>query len=100
MSAATPKTWRITGSSRGPERVLPRDSLDGRSLGTTVREDVAAKLGRKTSEVSVIRQRLREKGLVYATEDYGYVDSPSRASGSSWLATCRVDHRAAARPSN
>ena len=30
--------------------------------------------GRKTSEVSVVRQRLLEKGLVYATEDYGYVD--------------------------
>ena len=36
--------------------------------------DVAAKLGRKTSEVSVVRQRLLDKGLVYATEDYGYVD--------------------------
>jgi hypothetical protein len=36
--------------------------------------DVAARLGRKTSEVSVVRQRLLEKGLVYATEDYGYVD--------------------------
>jgi hypothetical protein len=36
--------------------------------------DVAAGLGRKTSEVSVVRQRLLEKGLVYATEDYGYVD--------------------------
>jgi hypothetical protein len=36
--------------------------------------DVAAKLGRKTSEVSMVRQRLLEKGLVYATEDYGYVD--------------------------
>ena len=35
---------------------------------------VAAKLGRRTSEVSVVRQRLLEKGLVYATEDYGYVD--------------------------
>ena len=36
--------------------------------------DVAAKLGRRTSEVSMIRQRLLDKGLVYATEDYGYVD--------------------------
>jgi len=36
--------------------------------------DVAAKLSRKTSEVSMIRQRLLDKGLVYATEDYGYVD--------------------------
>ena len=35
---------------------------------------VAAKMGRKTSEVSMIRQRLLDKGLVYATEDYGYVD--------------------------
>lgn len=35
---------------------------------------VAAKLGRKTTEVSVIRQRLVDKGLVYATEDYGYID--------------------------
>jgi hypothetical protein len=35
---------------------------------------VAAKLGRKTSEVSMVRQRLLDKGLVYATEDYGYVD--------------------------
>lgn len=35
---------------------------------------VAAKLGRKTTEVSVIRQRLLDKGLVYATEDYGYVE--------------------------
>jgi hypothetical protein len=36
--------------------------------------DVAAKLGRKTSEISMVRQRLLDKGLVYATEDYGYVD--------------------------
>jgi hypothetical protein len=35
---------------------------------------VAAKLGRKTTEVSVIRQRLLDKGLIYATEDYGYID--------------------------
>lgn len=36
--------------------------------------DVAAKLGRKSGAVSVTRQRLLDKGLVYATEDYGYVD--------------------------
>jgi hypothetical protein len=36
--------------------------------------DVAAKLGYKTSEVSVLRQRLLDKGLAYATEDYGHVD--------------------------
>lgn len=34
----------------------------------------AAKLGRRTSELSMIRQRLLDKGLVYATEDYGHVD--------------------------
>jgi hypothetical protein len=36
--------------------------------------DVATELGRKTSEVSMTRQRLIDKGLVYATEDYGQVD--------------------------
>jgi hypothetical protein len=36
--------------------------------------DVAAALGRRTSEVSMTRQRLIHKGLVYATEDYGHVD--------------------------
>jgi hypothetical protein len=35
---------------------------------------VAATLGRKTAAVSMIRQRLLDKGLVYATEDYGHVD--------------------------
>jgi hypothetical protein len=36
--------------------------------------DVAASLGRKTAAVSMIRQRLLDKGLVYATEGYGYID--------------------------
>jgi hypothetical protein len=35
---------------------------------------VAAKLGRRTPEVSVVRQRLVDKGLIYATEDFGHVD--------------------------
>jgi AAA ATPase domain len=35
---------------------------------------VAGKLGRRTSEVSTIRQHLIDKGLIYATEDYGYID--------------------------
>lgn len=35
---------------------------------------IAAKLGRKTSEVSMIRQHLIDKGLIYATEDYGHLD--------------------------
>lgn len=36
--------------------------------------DVAGKLGSKTTELSTVRQRLLDKGLVYATEEYGYVD--------------------------
>ncbi len=35
---------------------------------------VAAKLGRRTTEVSMTRQYLIDKGLAYATEDYGHVD--------------------------
>jgi AAA ATPase domain len=35
---------------------------------------VAAKLGKTTAAVSMVRQRLLDKGLIYATEDYGYVD--------------------------
>ena len=35
---------------------------------------VAAMLGRTTPAVSMTRARLIEKGLVYATEDYGHVD--------------------------
>lgn len=35
---------------------------------------VAAKLGRRTADISVTRQRLLDKGLVYATEDFGHVD--------------------------
>jgi hypothetical protein len=35
---------------------------------------VAQKLGKKTQEGSPVRQRLMDKGLIYATEDYGYVD--------------------------
>lgn len=36
--------------------------------------EVAALLRRKTSEVSQIRQRLLDKGLIYATEEHGYLD--------------------------
>jgi AAA ATPase domain len=35
---------------------------------------VAGKLGKTTGAVSVIRQRLLDKGLAYATEDYGHID--------------------------
>jgi len=35
---------------------------------------VASKLARKTSEVSMTRQHLIDKGLIYATEDYGHID--------------------------
>jgi hypothetical protein len=36
--------------------------------------DVARMLGRKTTAVSTIRQKLIDKGLIYATEDFGHVD--------------------------
>lgn len=35
---------------------------------------VARKLGQASTAVSPIRQRLLNKGLIYATEDYGYID--------------------------
>ena len=35
---------------------------------------VAKKLGQTATAVSRTRQRLIDKGLIYATEDYGYVD--------------------------
>jgi hypothetical protein len=35
---------------------------------------VARKLGQTATAVSTVRQRLIDKGLVYATEDYGYID--------------------------
>ena len=31
-------------------------------------------VGKTTAAVSMVRQRLLDKGLIYATEDYGYVD--------------------------
>jgi hypothetical protein len=36
--------------------------------------NVAQRLGKRTSGMSTARQRLIEKGLIYATEDYGYID--------------------------
>jgi len=36
--------------------------------------DVARGLERKTSEVSTVRQALLDKGLIFATEDYGFID--------------------------
>jgi hypothetical protein len=35
---------------------------------------IAAKLGKTTAAVSMIRQRLLDKGLIYATEDYGHLN--------------------------
>lgn len=35
---------------------------------------VARKLGQTSSALSPVRQRLLDKGLIYATEDYGYID--------------------------
>jgi hypothetical protein len=36
--------------------------------------NVARKVGKSTPALSQIRQRLLDKGLIYATEDYGHVD--------------------------
>jgi hypothetical protein len=36
--------------------------------------NVARKAGRSTTALSQVRQRLLDKGLIYATEDYGHVD--------------------------
>jgi hypothetical protein len=36
--------------------------------------NVARKAGKSTTALSQIRQRLLDKGLVYATEDYGHID--------------------------
>lgn len=35
---------------------------------------VARKLGQSSTALSTVRQRLIDKGLIYATEDYGYID--------------------------
>ena len=35
---------------------------------------VARRLGKGTSALSAIRQRLIDKGLIYATEDYDHID--------------------------
>lgn len=36
--------------------------------------DVARKAGKSTTALSQVRQRLLDKGLIYATEDYGHID--------------------------
>lgn len=36
--------------------------------------NVARKVGKATTALSQIRQRLLDKGLIYATEDYGHID--------------------------
>jgi hypothetical protein len=35
---------------------------------------VAAKFGKSSAALSQLRDRLITKGLIYATEDYGYID--------------------------
>jgi hypothetical protein len=35
---------------------------------------VARKRGQASTALSQVRQRLLDKGLIYATEDYGYID--------------------------
>ena len=55
---------------------------------------VAAKLGRRTTEVSMARQHLIDKGLAYATEDYGHVDFTVPRFTSSCAGTCPTGGRA------
>jgi AAA ATPase-like protein len=82
LEAATPAAQQALDSSIYEVRIQRATDQERRYMramaelgsGPYRSGDVAAKLGRKTSEVSVVRQRLLEKGLVYATEDYGYVD--------------------------
>jgi Mn-dependent DtxR family transcriptional regulator len=35
---------------------------------------VAKAMGSSTTALSTVRQKLLDRGLIYATEDYGYVD--------------------------
>ena len=55
---------------------------------------VAAALGRRTTDVSVVRQRLLDKGLVYATEDYGHVDFTVPRFGEFMIRHMPYRHRA------
>jgi len=52
--------------------------------------DVAAKLGRRTCEVLMTRQRLLDKGLVYATDEYGHVDFTVPRFGEFMRRTCPI----------
>jgi Mn-dependent DtxR family transcriptional regulator len=55
---------------------------------------VAAMLGRTTPAVSMTRARLIEKGLIYATEDYGHVDYTVPRFGEFLRRHMRYDLRA------
>jgi hypothetical protein len=35
---------------------------------------VASAMGSTTTALSTVRQKLLDRGLIYATEDYGYID--------------------------
>ena len=52
---------------------------------------VARAMGSTTTTLSTIRQKLLDRGLIYATEDYGYWILPFLASTSSCAGTCRTE---------
>jgi hypothetical protein len=78
----------VAKAQRGPAATRTRFGYSGRpprsadtcgrwpssARAPTARVWSAGKLARKTSEVSMTRQHLIDKGLIYATEDYGHVD--------------------------
>lgn len=55
------------------ERRYMRAMADG-GAGPYRSGEVAHRAGKSTGALSQIRQRLLEKGLIYATDDYGYID--------------------------
>jgi len=63
------RVQRATGEERRYMRAMAELGAGPYRSGS-----VAGKLGRKTSEVSMTRQHLIDKGLIYATEDYGHID--------------------------
>jgi hypothetical protein len=78
-----------SGSSVPPIRSGATCAMAELGAGPYKAGDVAAKLGTRTTAVSVTRQRLLDKGLIYAAEDYGYVDFTVPRFPSSWCGTCR-----------
>ncbi len=63
------RVQRATEAERGYMRAMAELGAGPYRSG-----EVARKAGKSTTALSQIRQRLLDKGLVYATEDYGHVD--------------------------